>query len=658
MTDITANDGVWTFLCVSWTSQEGIWAIYKDGLKVDEGSGLAAGQKVEANGTLILGQEQDSPGGGFSAAESFRGKMHGFNMWNNVAVTQQQVTALMTSCKHTLKLSQSDSEFDNILISWSDFSKNESINGFIRLEPVGLCQGCVPLSPPSHGYVRFLGGNNINNRGWDAHFSSNNWSLRQRRQERQAAARIVQQHPRRLQRVMRKRQWPRSSNNAKAIFSCEEGYVLTQGTSVRTCGILGQWRGKQPICKLIDCGYPEYLEHGFVTHSDTLYGSEASYWCKRGYQVANGDSSRRCNRDGSWSGTKPTCKAVTCNVSPEDFQDGRIMNSKSSGYYDIGDRLNLVCDSGFILDGPDSLNCLEDGSWSDILPTCIPKPCLEFPKVKNGFAIEAESSLYDDVIGSNVAITNVSLIVCKKGFSLERSRSDKLVCHNSRWTELNTGDDSTAPSSSIASTSSTDSAEGGTTTLLGSSRLMDGSSSSVNSQGQLPTCQLINCGHPPLMAHSKLLSVPSSYSFNSRAIVTCLQDYEFMVLASHQDFLQNYSQKQKVRQKRLVISCSTDGIWKALSVTTKHQTGYGGNKKGGRFKTLGSIPLSMLQCRPKECNPPPYITDGMVEFSGLRVGSMARYSCEKGFILKGRGQRRCLPTARWSHSQPYCQSLG
>ena len=114
--------------------------------------------------------------------------------------------------------------------------------------------------------------------------------------------------------------------------------MLSFGDQVRNCGIMGDWRGSAPICKresclpskftlmwdrqactdtlyfqcrpilVIDCGFPEFLENGFVTHSDTLYGAEASYWCRRGFRLINGDSSQKCTRAGVWSGRKPICK--------------------------------------------------------------------------------------------------------------------------------------------------------------------------------------------------------------------------------------------------------------------------------------------------------------------------------------------------------------
>ena len=42
-----------------------------------------------------------------------------------------------------------------------------------------------------------------------------------------------------------------STSNYKATYSCQEGYLLTLGDRVRTCGVLGDWRGRQPLCRCI-----------------------------------------------------------------------------------------------------------------------------------------------------------------------------------------------------------------------------------------------------------------------------------------------------------------------------------------------------------------------------------------------------------------------
>jgi hypothetical protein len=63
-------------LGLSWDNTNGDWSLYLDGEMVESGSGLAAGATLDAGGTLILGQEQDSVGGGFESIEAFQGTLY------------------------------------------------------------------------------------------------------------------------------------------------------------------------------------------------------------------------------------------------------------------------------------------------------------------------------------------------------------------------------------------------------------------------------------------------------------------------------------------------------------------------------------------------------------------------------------------------------
>lgn len=47
ITDVGANDGMWHFVCVTWKSLNGTWAIYLDGQLADSGTGLAPNATIE-----------------------------------------------------------------------------------------------------------------------------------------------------------------------------------------------------------------------------------------------------------------------------------------------------------------------------------------------------------------------------------------------------------------------------------------------------------------------------------------------------------------------------------------------------------------------------------------------------------------------------------
>ncbi|MFK7966563.1 MAG: LamG-like jellyroll fold domain-containing protein, partial [Burkholderiaceae bacterium] len=80
-------DGERHSLAFSWDNTNGDWAIYVDGVLTDNGTGLQDGQTVAGSagtGELVLGQEQDTVGGGFDASQIFSGTLYDVRIWNEV----------------------------------------------------------------------------------------------------------------------------------------------------------------------------------------------------------------------------------------------------------------------------------------------------------------------------------------------------------------------------------------------------------------------------------------------------------------------------------------------------------------------------------------------------------------------------------------------
>ncbi|MGB7324719.1 MAG: DUF642 domain-containing protein, partial [Rubripirellula sp.] len=55
-----------------------------DGQLADSGTGHAVGATLDAGGTFMLGQEQDSQGGSFESTEAFQGTLYDVRIWNEV----------------------------------------------------------------------------------------------------------------------------------------------------------------------------------------------------------------------------------------------------------------------------------------------------------------------------------------------------------------------------------------------------------------------------------------------------------------------------------------------------------------------------------------------------------------------------------------------
>ena len=52
------TDRKWHHVCVAWSTRDGLWEAYLDGLKKGSGENLSAWHPVRAGGVFILGQEQ------------------------------------------------------------------------------------------------------------------------------------------------------------------------------------------------------------------------------------------------------------------------------------------------------------------------------------------------------------------------------------------------------------------------------------------------------------------------------------------------------------------------------------------------------------------------------------------------------------------------
>ncbi|KAM4692259.1 neuronal pentraxin-1 [Rhinophrynus dorsalis] len=76
------NDGKWHHICIAWTTRDGVWEAYQDGILRGNGENLAPYHPIKYQGVLVLGQEQDTVGGGFDATQAFVGELAHFNIWD------------------------------------------------------------------------------------------------------------------------------------------------------------------------------------------------------------------------------------------------------------------------------------------------------------------------------------------------------------------------------------------------------------------------------------------------------------------------------------------------------------------------------------------------------------------------------------------------
>ncbi|PIK33677.1 putative sushi, von Willebrand factor [Apostichopus japonicus] len=140
VTDVTCNDGLWHHLALTWKAERGDWSLYKDGLREANGTGVSPGKPIPGRGVLVLGQEQDEPGGEFHPVESFIGEMALLYLWDR-AMTDEQIYKIARSC---------DSP-DSAVIRWPAFLSGR--NGNVGKRGLHFCEGCGELEPLDLGNI-------------------------------------------------------------------------------------------------------------------------------------------------------------------------------------------------------------------------------------------------------------------------------------------------------------------------------------------------------------------------------------------------------------------------------------------------------------------------------------------------------------------------
>ncbi|KAK2833642.1 hypothetical protein Q5P01_017531 [Channa striata] len=77
-------DARWHHLCFLWSSIQGRFWHYNGRRLISSTSNFRKGWEIPGGGSVVLGQEQDTVGGGFDPAEGFVGQVAGFRVWNRV----------------------------------------------------------------------------------------------------------------------------------------------------------------------------------------------------------------------------------------------------------------------------------------------------------------------------------------------------------------------------------------------------------------------------------------------------------------------------------------------------------------------------------------------------------------------------------------------
>ncbi|XP_068547255.1 E-selectin-like isoform X2 [Anas acuta] len=209
-------------------------------------------------------------------------------------------------------------------------------------------------------------------------------------------------------------------------FTCEEGFVL-EGPDTLQCGSSGNWTKEQPSCEAVTCPVPS-IAHGSVTCSDpsvnVTWGTICTFTCEEGF-VLEGPDTLQCESSGNWTKEQPSCEAVTCPV--PSIANGSVTCSHPSANVTWGTNCMFTCEEGFVLKGPDTLHCESSGNWTEEQPSCEAVTCPALTPIANG-SVNCSDPSANVTWGTNCTFT------CEEGFVLEGP--DTLQCGSSgNWTK-------------------------------------------------------------------------------------------------------------------------------------------------------------------------------------------------------------------------------
>ncbi|XP_075524809.1 complement receptor type 2-like isoform X6 [Dermacentor variabilis] len=178
-------------------------------------------------------------------------------------------------------------------------------------------------------------------------------------------------------------------------FTCNPGYHLVTHDDQKWdpsykvyCTSSGKWSRPAPKCVEVVCPQPSPIANGQVSPSKPVFRENdvIQYTCDQPYML-NGDATRRCQNDATWSGGEPICETPGTTTCP---RPGSIVNGGVDvppGTLGVNAKIRYRCDAGYTLVGVAERVCQGDGSWSNSEPVCqavVATTCPTPASVTNG----------------------------------------------------------------------------------------------------------------------------------------------------------------------------------------------------------------------------------------------------------------------------------
>uniref|UniRef100_UPI00398EE43F sushi, von Willebrand factor type A, EGF and pentraxin domain-containing protein 1 n=1 Tax=Pristiophorus japonicus TaxID=55135 RepID=UPI00398EE43F len=442
-------------------------------------------------------------------------------------------------------------------------------------------------------------------------------------------------------------------------YSCNNGFLM-EGDLTRTCLANGSWSGEVPECRLVACPPLVDVLNGQITGSEFTHGKEIQFQCKDGY-VLHGTLSLVCQADGKWSDEPPQCTPINCGP-PEDISYGFINGSN----FKFSDSVKYICFVGYRLIGISVRHCLQNGLWSGSVPKCEPCKC-QHPVIHNGFTI-----------GQDISCGSLISFQCKEGFKL-LGPSQVLCEAGGKWNSslpycgrISCGGPPLIHNAFFNGSSSLH--ENAITYNCFPGYTMKGKAEVFcTEKGKwsqpYPTCVPLSCGAPPPLQNAAVIG--GLYTFGSRIHYRCLEGYV-------------------LEAERATQTCLEDGSWSTHSIICKPQScplpftgvanvvvsgteftfnesiiisckeGYrlsGENRSTCQLNGFWNPPISDIVCFPVSCEEPLPPSHGSIQGTSYEYQGSVTYQCDYGYELQGDAERFCQEDGAWNGMEASCRRI-
>ncbi|XP_015755011.1 PREDICTED: sushi, von Willebrand factor type A, EGF and pentraxin domain-containing protein 1-like isoform X2 [Acropora digitifera] len=378
---------------------------------------------------------------------------------------------------------------------------------------------------------------------------------------------------------------------------CDEGFTLL-GSASRKCQANGTWSGTDALCKANDCGPLQIPSNGTLTGNLTTYPNKVIFTCNEGF-ILYGSSQRYCQSDRSWSGNETFCKARNCGPLPAPNN-----GSQEGSLTTFPNQILFRCEEGFILRGSESRKCQANGSWSGNQTFCEAKNCGALQSPTNG-----------SLLGNMTTYPHKVKLACNDGFNLRGSRVRQCLSHGN-WSGSNT----------ICEAKDCGQLQ----------PLKNGSF--IGEKTVYPNIMHLICDEGFILRGSSQVKCQTDGNWNNTSSFCDAKDCGQVAVPYNGSIIGNYT----TFPNKVSFNCDEGYIL------------HGSVER--RCEANGSWSGIQTTCEARDCGPLPIPRNGSSVGNNTTFPNSIVFDCDDGFILLGSNIRNCQANGTWSGNQAFCEA--